>query len=45
LNGSVVELYYLLRIEDHLTLFWKWEKNQNNLFFLVAHAETAATTL
>jgi len=44
LHGSVAEFYYLLRIGDHPTLFWKWEENQNK-FFLVAHSETAATTL
>jgi hypothetical protein len=41
MNGNMVEFYYLLRTEDDLTFFWKWKENQNRLFFLVAHSETA----
>jgi hypothetical protein len=26
----VAEFDYLLKNEDHYTLFWKWEENQNN---------------
>jgi len=33
MNGKVVEFYYLLRTEDGPTFLWKWEENQNKLFF------------